>query len=811
MPPTRRSSGFLNNGLEAGGHDGPNIEQFLELLEQFKRKHVVQNREIIKTNAMQAIRIRDLEQRIQQLEGDRCSEQMEICSLQRQLDETIRLKDDHARNMWWEMGKQMGFLQPRDPSSSSSNRQSNGLLLHQLLTDSQYPQLSASTLPAHLQPSPHVKIDPHALPGGVARSIARPPPLGIDRIGEDGEDDMQQQDHDLTNDRISSAANNLFSIPPAHPSSSSSSSLPSSSRVTKRNVIPTKRRVEAPSSIMDAEPIPPSTPSSSDRQQQPDPPASFDLQRPPSSPSPPTNHQDEEMLELIPDIPDVPDVEEGGAEAGALRLTNLTLQSPPSTNSSADQSPTVASPAVSRKRKTTSPTPPAKPRDRTPANQAQGSQSHSFLSSSSPNNLSEDVYDEQQQQEQEDDQDDMELEQSGSIATRSSRRSSVRARASVNYALPKLNTKMRKPDPEDLKPAKVSRSRSSASRANGSSNGGGGSHVRSTSANGDLNELKRVRERSISVEPQRTANERGGDEHEAKQVAMHPTPTGGSLSELFHSDDGQSRDNFRTHRGEALECESRDTTDDERETSESEMERDDDEIDGIQAADEQEEEDDGDETARDPNAGRSRGSSQVSSIATGGGARRPSQNRVNGHAFSSEAASSTSSSSSSSATPRASKASLPRTSSSRLTDSTAASRSRSVSTGNDSSSGRRASRPSSSKKPSTSDSSASSSPALLTALGLPSTHFDFTPQSQHQNFTPSTPAPQSSTAKARKVSALRKLNTNGNNTTTTATTNGGPGGVAKRMQLKKVRSMPTSMGSANGTTSIGENVDPATR
>lgn len=44
--------------------------------------------------------------------------------------------------------------------------------------------------------------------------------------------------------------------------------------------------------------------------------------------------------------------------------------------------------------------------------------------------------------------------------SRSSRRSSVRARASVNYALPKLNTKMRKPDSEGSTPASGRKSKS---------------------------------------------------------------------------------------------------------------------------------------------------------------------------------------------------------------------------------------------------------------------------------------------------------------------------------------------------------------
>lgn len=57
------------------------------------------------------------------------------------------------------------------------------------------------------------------------------------------------------------------------------------------------------------------------------------------------------------------------------------------------------------------------------------------------------------QEETEDGVDDDDGEESQSPPSRSSRRSSVRSRASINYALPKLNTKMRKPDPEDRKPA----------------------------------------------------------------------------------------------------------------------------------------------------------------------------------------------------------------------------------------------------------------------------------------------------------------------------------------------------------------------
>lgn len=103
--------------------------------------------------------------------------------------------------------------------------------------------------------------------------------------------------------------------------------------------------------------------------------------------------------------------------------------------------------------------------------------------------------------------------------TRSSRRSSARDRKSVNYALPKLNTKMRKPDPADLIPAQGGEGRKGGdSEADINNSNGeatpkrtlkGGSEVAST---GNLRELRRQHQSSrIHAED--------NDQQESDQIA----------------------------------------------------------------------------------------------------------------------------------------------------------------------------------------------------------------------------------------------------------------------------------------------------
>ncbi|ETS60299.1 hypothetical protein PaG_05854 [Moesziomyces aphidis] len=60
----------------------PNIESILENFELFKRKHISQNREIIKANAVHQLRIRELENRIQTLEAEKAEARLHTVGLE---------------------------------------------------------------------------------------------------------------------------------------------------------------------------------------------------------------------------------------------------------------------------------------------------------------------------------------------------------------------------------------------------------------------------------------------------------------------------------------------------------------------------------------------------------------------------------------------------------------------------------------------------------------------------------------------------------------------------------------------------------
>lgn len=809
---------------------------------------------------MQAIRIRDLEQRIQVLERARCDEQMEICRLQRELDESMRSKADQAKDVWLELGRQMGFA-----AQQQQQQQAQPQRLHELLTGPSFPAVPTSSTPnmtpAHLAPSPHVKIDPQALPGGVARSIARPPVLGIDSIAEDreeGEDISMHMDHNTHDVRPTPSLHHPHSLPSS--SSWSSSSLPASTRVTKRDGMRGKRSsgVNAaattsrlpptdthhtsyqPRTIPDAisptsspPSLPPATPSHASMQEQDGPPS-------------PTL-QDHEMVDRAPSPTPAPPSSTVDDETGALRITDLTLQSPTplhTTPSSAEpsSSSSPSSPAVSRKRKTTSPSDIYSSQTEADQHQTEAIAELANALGSEPTH------------------DDDDQEQVGS--TRMSRRSSVRARASVNYALPKLNTKMRKPDPEELKPAKPSKSRASTKMA-------------AANSNGDLKDLKKSRSRPPSVEStptpkKRSVRSRGGDEDDedggtaekhvlqmststnssidddtaeadetvtpaggppingassSTPAAVAAAPLGESLSELFHVDRDARRggDNFQNHR----DNESRDTTDDEREneeTSGSEVDLEDVEVGDVS--------DDGNgDTTASPRPRPAPAAPSTSS------ARRPSRTAE-------------------ALQQQQQQRQLPRTSSttSRLTDSTAASRNRSAANESTSAARRRssaaassnaiaakssstltkkrstsglssASSSSSTAPPSTASSSGTASPALLASLGLPTTEFSFGrgenggggggggDASHHtvngKSSATAAPANGSAAAGSRKVAALRKLSVNGSGVhpqtqrqqkSTPSTT------ASQRMGMKVKTSTMTSTSTSTSSPRTGENI-----
>lgn len=695
-------------------------------------------------------------------------------------------------------------------------------------------------------PSSHVTIDPQALPGGVVRSIARSPTMGIDCITEDQEElaDVTMVDGFSSHASLHTAqdirSQQLHHIPPyQYPSSlpsqvsstpiTTSADVPTpTSRITKRDSMKTKKVVN---------------PTRSER------PA---IANGPSSSSQRTTVPPQEESHFITHHDDLPHLQPGSTDGdpGALGLTSLTLQSPspsqaapatPSAPSSSSGStdhtpayPSQSSPANSRKRKTTSPTP--RPKQQRNRSTPDADQSDDTMEGS------------------EDGQDLISNPQAES-ASRMCRRSSVRARASVNYALPKLNTKMRKPDPEDLKPAKSSRVRKSSS----------------STANGDLKGLRDQKQRPSQVEasqPKRTMSPATAAAPAASEAAQrtqsedctlteseaegdntvtasnftempptassaaHPTTSGESLSELFHvhRDD---RSSFRTHRGGRVDAGSRDTSDDEHdETSGSEL--DEMEVMMDQAEDEVADRRTDRLSHASPHMSASTETTPKSSTSS-----LPSKTATKARRRTTNTTTISTPTEPQSARP-SSAGEIPLSGTSRLTKSTAASRGRSAAgeaasiarrkstatttpasssikaEGNGAAPFRSASasdsaRPSLASSTSSSSLNSSSPGALLTSLGLPQTNFVFASSIDRDRAegvasganTASSRQSSASTGGPRKLAALRKLSVNGTSTSSSSSSVPGSAPVSATGPQK-----PHVVVGKVRVSSTGENINP---
>ncbi|SNX86946.1 uncharacterized protein MEPE_05655 [Melanopsichium pennsylvanicum] len=121
----------------------PNMESILENFEHFKRKHISQNREIIKANAVAQLRIRDLENRIQTLEAEKAQKEVDTIGLTVQVDQLHHaIGCIHAG--WQAIGR--------------------GLALG-----------AADFVPSQLPASNRVTVEPNPNAAAVVRSVARPP------------------------------------------------------------------------------------------------------------------------------------------------------------------------------------------------------------------------------------------------------------------------------------------------------------------------------------------------------------------------------------------------------------------------------------------------------------------------------------------------------------------------------------------------------------------------------------------------------------------------------------------------------------
>ncbi|CDR88935.1 uncharacterized protein SPSC_05767 [Sporisorium scitamineum] len=197
MPPATRREVRLSASLpDPTSHNGtthsietsrsatmliPNMESILENFEQFKRKHISQNREIIKANAVHQLRIRDLENRIQSLEAEKIQKDMDSVALTAQVSQLHHaIGTIHAG--WEAIGRGL-TLSVGHAFNPADSKQSIG--------------------PTQLPASNRVTVEPNPNAPAIVRSIARPPEGHLESLKEehfDTEDDERSTTPLVTSD-----------------------------------------------------------------------------------------------------------------------------------------------------------------------------------------------------------------------------------------------------------------------------------------------------------------------------------------------------------------------------------------------------------------------------------------------------------------------------------------------------------------------------------------------------------------------------------------------------------------------------------
>lgn len=431
-PATRRSSGF-------GSHTNSpsNLDHILEHFNQFKRKHITQNRDIIKTNALAQLRIKELEEKVLGLEAEKTQIELERHRMKARLERAEKAVIC-IRQGWQLIGAGMAAVASIDGFENvTTEQQQNVTPSSALIALQQHQQKS------HIRPSVRVVLDPNALPGGVARNVARPPEADLADLAEEESMEMEEQDQ-VANEYTFDQHQGQITLEEPEPIDDGDSdngemgdpvSFAGDGEDTVRlqtdlnDTVPHiheedfRQEHDAPLTQSDLETeqqsnfhldLPSSTNGQRDR----------GIQRMTSMDSL-SSFADDEEIELSTDD-----------EGGQISIPNRAPT--PVSNGSARSQNGSARVKTPRKRKT-----PSSPDD------ARGPLSSISASSSTTDLRQHDIISASQSEAEMDD----ENSSSSSNGTRASRRSSVRDRKSINYALPKLNTKMRKPDPADLIPA----------------------------------------------------------------------------------------------------------------------------------------------------------------------------------------------------------------------------------------------------------------------------------------------------------------------------------------------------------------------
>ena len=137
---------------------------FAPSLVPVKRKHIAQNREIIKTNALAQMRTRELENRIHDLEGTNASLASENAGLQARLEQ-----NDYQIQCFAVGWKVMSQGLPQDMLAQAIDGDWRKFL----------------PTPVHSLPSSRVSLKNSRLPHGVARPVARPPAKQLHDLREE--------------------------------------------------------------------------------------------------------------------------------------------------------------------------------------------------------------------------------------------------------------------------------------------------------------------------------------------------------------------------------------------------------------------------------------------------------------------------------------------------------------------------------------------------------------------------------------------------------------------------------------------------
>lgn len=372
-----------------------------------KRKHITQNRDIIKTNALAQLRIKELEEKVLQLEGERAEKNLEMIRIRANMDRVERATKSVMRG-WQLVGAGLAAMAAID-----------GL---QVAEPSDRAEMEAKEIlrvdSSQGKQSTRIILDSHALPGGVARSVSRAPEMQLTNLAEENSQELKDDDSEAGIETVEADDTDML----VEDTTQDVRQYNERTVVMDRQEEETARRSDgdcwdmdegATSSFDERQASTSSVPFSSTplamgpepspSQQNVERHESSRLQRAISTESF-SSFADDEEVQLSDDL------DEGEHED----LLRSILQ---------DQKEAAMQETkqVKSRRKRGLPLSP----DRSDGSRSVSPQVASFSSS----------------------------EGDYLPSTRSSRRSSARDRKSINYALPKLNTKMRKPDPADLIPA----------------------------------------------------------------------------------------------------------------------------------------------------------------------------------------------------------------------------------------------------------------------------------------------------------------------------------------------------------------------